>query len=86
MDGLIQAAERWSPASTESADESHLARAGRRSCLQRNISKAVFSTFAKKLYGKVFVVLLLAEALERWLEKRCRAARTSRAARDAASA
>lgn len=38
-DGLIQAAEREQPASTKSADESHLARAGRRGCLERSISK-----------------------------------------------
>lgn len=39
MDGLIQVAECEPPASTKSADESQLARAGRRGRLERNISK-----------------------------------------------
>lgn len=38
-DRLIQAVECEPPASAKSADESHLARAGCRSCLERKISK-----------------------------------------------
>ncbi|CAK6979051.1 Hypothetical predicted protein [Scomber scombrus] len=79
MDRLIQAAERESPASTKSADESHLARPAAGAASRGRFQKVKSSTLQRNS-SKVFVVLLLAETLECWLQKCCRAARTSGAA------